>query len=124
MNAPRPRVLLVVNSLGYGGTERMIERLVLALEARGEVRYTVASLEGPGPIGARLKAAGVDVRAFHLPGGALADPRRPPRAPAPAAIREVRPGPQLPVSFALRLPSGAPGRAVGAAADLLRALPR
>jgi len=71
MTAARPRVLLVVNSLGYGGTERMIERLVLALEARGEVRYTVASLEGPGPIGARLKAAGVDVRAFHLPGGAL-----------------------------------------------------
>ncbi|HET8945738.1 MAG TPA: glycosyltransferase family 4 protein [Candidatus Polarisedimenticolia bacterium] len=71
MSAPRPRVLLVVNSLGYGGTERMIERLVLALEARGEVRYTVASLEGPGPIGARLKAAGVDVRAFHLSGGAL-----------------------------------------------------
>ena len=71
MSAPRPRVLLVVNSLGYGGTERMIERLVLTLEARGDVRYTVASLEGPGPIGARLKAAGVDVRAFHLPGGAL-----------------------------------------------------
>jgi len=71
LSAPRPRVLLVVNSLGYGGTERMIERLVLALEGRGDVRYTVVSLEDPGPIGARLKAAGIDVRAFRLRGGAL-----------------------------------------------------
>ena len=70
MSAP-PRVLLVVNSLGYGGTERMIERLVLALERRGDVRFTVASLEGTGPIGARLRGKGVDVRAFGLEGGAL-----------------------------------------------------
>jgi glycosyltransferase involved in cell wall biosynthesis len=70
VSAP-PRVLLVVNSLGFGGTERMIERLVLALEGRGEVRFTVVSLEGPGPIGARLKAGGVDVRALGIEGGAL-----------------------------------------------------
>jgi glycosyltransferase involved in cell wall biosynthesis len=70
MSSP-PRVLLVVNSLGYGGTERMIERLVLALEGGGAVRYTVVTLEGPGPIGARLRRQGIDVRAFGLEGGAL-----------------------------------------------------
>jgi glycosyltransferase involved in cell wall biosynthesis len=59
-----PRVLLVVNSLGIGGTERMIERLVLALHGDGRVRYTVLSLETPGPIGARLQAAGVPVVAL------------------------------------------------------------
>lgn len=59
-----PRVLLVVNSLGIGGTERMIERLVLALNGDGRVRYHVLSLETPGPIGARLLAAGVPVTAL------------------------------------------------------------
>jgi hypothetical protein len=64
------RVLLVVNSLGFGGTERMIERLVLQLERAGQARFTVCSLAGPGPIGARLAAAGTAVRAFGIGGGA------------------------------------------------------
>ena len=65
-----PRVLLVVNSLGYGGTERMIERLVTALEGRGDVLFTIVTLEGKGPIGARLQKDGRDVRPLGLAGGA------------------------------------------------------
>jgi len=74
-----PRVLLVVNSLGFGGTERMIERMTLHLTASGQVRYTILSLEDEGPIGARLRAAGVEVLALghrgalrQVLGGALA----------------------------------------------------
>ena len=65
-----PSVLLVINSLGYGGTERMVERLVLHQQAAGRVRYTVLSLETPGPIGERLAAAGVPVLALHRHGAA------------------------------------------------------
>jgi len=65
-----PRVLLVVNSLGYGGTERMVERLVTALEGRGDVLFTIVTLEGKGPIGARLQKDGRDVRPLALTGGA------------------------------------------------------
>jgi len=64
------RVLLVVNSLGFGGTERMIERLVLHLTRAGSVRFTVCSLGERGPIGDRLAGAGIDVRAFGIGGGA------------------------------------------------------
>jgi glycosyltransferase involved in cell wall biosynthesis len=64
------RVLLVVNSLGFGGTERMIERLVRHLERSGRARFTVCSLAGRGPIGARLALDGTDVRAFGIGGGA------------------------------------------------------
>jgi glycosyltransferase involved in cell wall biosynthesis len=67
----RPRVLLVVNSLGYGGTERMVERLVRTLEGRGDVRYTIVTLEGAGPIGTRLRREGCDLRPLRLEGGAL-----------------------------------------------------
>lgn len=63
-------MLLVVNSLGYGGTERMIERLVTALEGRGDVLFTIVTLEGKGPIGARLQKDGRDVRPLGLSGGA------------------------------------------------------
>lgn len=66
-----PRVLLVVNSLGYGGTERMVERLVRTLEGRGDVRYTIVTLEGSGPIGTRLRREGCDLRPLRLEGGAL-----------------------------------------------------
>jgi len=66
-----PSVLLVVNSLGYGGTERMIERMTLQLSASGRVRYTVCSLGSEGPVGARLRARGVEVIALGGRGGAL-----------------------------------------------------
>lgn len=65
-----PRVLLVVNSLGYGGTERMVERLVTELEGRGDVLFTIVTLERHGPIGARLQKDGRDVRPLGLTGGA------------------------------------------------------
>lgn len=71
MSSPGPvRVLLVVNSLGFGGTERMIERLTRELQRSGTARFTVCSLAGRGPIGARLAEAGIEVRAFGIGGGA------------------------------------------------------
>jgi len=63
-----PRVLLVVNSLGIGGTERMIERLVVHLSVTGQARVTVCSLEDEGPIGGRLRSHGVPVVALGLRG--------------------------------------------------------
>jgi len=65
-----PRVLLVVNSLGIGGTERMIETLVTHMSRDGRVRFTVCSLGEEGVIGARLKAAGVPVVALRRRGAA------------------------------------------------------
>jgi L-malate glycosyltransferase len=65
-----PRVLLVVNSLGIGGTERMIETLVTHMSRGGRVRFTVCSLGEEGVIGGRLKAAGVPVVALGRHGAA------------------------------------------------------
>jgi glycosyltransferase involved in cell wall biosynthesis len=65
-----PRVLLVVNSLGIGGTERMIETLVVHLNRAGQVRFTVCSLGDEGTTGARLKAGGVSVVALGARGAA------------------------------------------------------
>jgi glycosyltransferase involved in cell wall biosynthesis len=66
-----PRVLLVVNSLGLGGTERMIQRMVSSLAATRSVCFTVCSLETAGPIGTALRDAGVEVIALGGHGGAL-----------------------------------------------------
>ncbi len=65
------RVLAVVNSLEFGGTERMLERLAVELEASGDVAMTVASLEGVGAIGTRLRGRGIEVLAFEARGGTL-----------------------------------------------------
>src|SRR5262245_26068814 len=65
-----PRVLLVVNSLGIGGTERMIETLVTHLTRDGRVRFTVCSLGEEGAIGGRLREAGVPVVALGWRGAA------------------------------------------------------
>ena len=65
------RVLAVVNSLEFGGTERMLERLAVELEASGRVAMTVASLEGVGAIGTRLRGRGIEVLAFGARGGTL-----------------------------------------------------
>ncbi len=67
--AAAPQVLLVVNSLRYGGTERMIERMTTHLHDSGKVRYTLCTLEDEGPIGAQLRARGVEVIALGLGGG-------------------------------------------------------
>jgi len=65
-----PRVLVVVNSLGIGGTERMVERLTMHLEAAGQVRFTVCSLGAEGAIGGRLRSSGVPVVALGYRGAA------------------------------------------------------
>jgi hypothetical protein len=71
MSAPaRLRVVHVITGLGYGGAERMLERLLGALDPR-EFESAVWSLGGVGPIGARLTAQGIPVHALCL------DPRLP-----------------------------------------------
>lgn len=45
-------VIHVLHSLGVGGTENGVVNLIRALE--GEVRHTVVSMTGPGPLAARL----------------------------------------------------------------------
>ena len=71
MNAPRPlRVVHVITGLGFGGAERMLERLLGALDSQ-EFESAVWSLGGVGPIGARLIAQGIPVHALEL------DPRLP-----------------------------------------------
>jgi glycosyltransferase involved in cell wall biosynthesis len=66
-----PRVLLVINSLVYGGAERMMQRMISRLNGQGRVRYTVCSLEGDGPIGARLRSDGVEVITLDGRGGTV-----------------------------------------------------
>ena len=69
-DAGAPRVLIVVNSLSFGGTERMLERLVVRLSESGRAAFTVVSLEERGPVGDRLSRRGVEVIALGLRGGA------------------------------------------------------
>ena len=71
MNEKAIRVLAVVNSLDYGGTERMLERMVLALHEPGRLEFTVCSLGGVGPIGQRLRARGIEVIALGTRGGVI-----------------------------------------------------
>ena len=66
-----PRVLLVINSLVYGGAERMMQRMISRLNGQGRVHFTVCSLEGDGPIGARLRADGVEVVILGGRGGTV-----------------------------------------------------
>ncbi len=66
-----PRVLALVNSLGYGGAETMLERMVLAITATGGARFTVCSLEDDGPIGRRLRKRGIEVIGLGARGGTL-----------------------------------------------------
>lgn len=69
--AAPPRVLLVINSLVYGGAERMMQRMISRLGGQGHVRYTVCSLEEDGPIGALLRADGVEVINLGITGGTV-----------------------------------------------------
>jgi glycosyltransferase involved in cell wall biosynthesis len=62
-------VLAVVNGLGYGGTERMLERLVRALTSSGEAQFTVCSLSDEGPIGRELRSSGIEVVSLGARGG-------------------------------------------------------
>lgn len=57
------RVSHVITGLGMGGAERTLERLVLAT---GDLHHEVISLGGDGPVGDRLRQAGVGVHAAGL----------------------------------------------------------
>jgi len=69
MSSEPLRVLVVVNSLGFGGTERMVESLVTGLAGSRGVRFTVCTLGGAGPIGRRLRVRGVEVVECRAGGG-------------------------------------------------------
>jgi len=71
VNVRQLRVLVVINDLGFGGTERMLERLAIRLTDLGRVRFTVCSLGSVGPIGRRLQARNIEVIALGARGGAL-----------------------------------------------------
>ena len=60
------RALVIANSLGLGGAEKILESTVLSLMRRQEVSFTVCSLDGEGIIGRRLRARGVEVIALGL----------------------------------------------------------
>ena len=57
------RVLQVLTCDGVGGTEHMVASLVEHLD-REQVACDVVTLDAPGPIAARLRAAGVPVRSL------------------------------------------------------------
>jgi glycosyltransferase involved in cell wall biosynthesis len=63
--------LVVVNGLDLGGTERMLERMVLHVNETKRVRFTVCSLGDKGPIGRSLSARGIEVIALGGTGGTV-----------------------------------------------------
>ncbi len=74
-----PRVLFLVTGLGVGGAETALERLIPQLQAQGLV-CAVASLRELGPLGERMRAAGIAVHALGM---------RPPR-PSLAGLWRLR----------------------------------
>lgn len=67
------RVVHIITGLGVGGAETMLAKLLEAETAAG-VRRTVGvlCLDRPGPLAARIEAAGVPVHALDLPRRGLA----------------------------------------------------
>lgn len=59
------RVLLVTNGLRYGGAERIVEALALALKERGDVVAAVATTRD-GPLGDTLRAQGITVKVLGI----------------------------------------------------------
>lgn len=59
------RVLLVINGLDFGGTERAVELIALALRARGH-QVCVLSVKRPGRIAERLRGRGVSVLSLQM----------------------------------------------------------
>ncbi len=66
MNARRPRVCFIADSLVVGGAERVIEALATGLPREG-FETSVFLLRAPGPVGDALIARSVDVRSHLLP---------------------------------------------------------
>ena len=59
------RILYLITDLEVGGTERALERLVLALDRR-QFEPVVVALKGDGPIGRTLASHGIDVVSLKL----------------------------------------------------------
>jgi glycosyltransferase involved in cell wall biosynthesis len=66
------KVLHVISSLGVGGAEAMLTKLLHATAAQADA--TVVSLTGDGPIGERIRALGVETAFLGMRRG-LPDPR-------------------------------------------------
>lgn len=71
------RALFLSSGLGVGGAELALERLIPQLQARGVV-CAVASLRELGPVGERMRAAGIEVHALGM---------RPPRPSIAGFVR-------------------------------------
>lgn len=62
------KILHVITGLRVGGAERFLQRLILASGARHGLRHTVISLVELGPVGAELRAAGIEVHPIESRG--------------------------------------------------------
>lgn len=86
------RIVHVITSLGIGGAERMVQRLVETHARNDQVESIVISLTSVGVIGEELKRAGFAVEALHMRSGlaglvALARLRARLRALAPDVVQ-------------------------------------
>jgi glycosyltransferase involved in cell wall biosynthesis len=61
------RIVHLITGLRVGGAEHMLEKLVTGMD-RAAFSNTVVSLTSEGPIGARLRAAGIPVHALGMTG--------------------------------------------------------
>lgn len=71
------KILHIISGLRVGGAERFLQRLITLPGAPGGACHVVVSLVELGPVGAELRAAGIEVHAlgirgpFSLPGGTV-----------------------------------------------------
>jgi glycosyltransferase involved in cell wall biosynthesis/predicted nucleic acid-binding Zn-ribbon protein len=65
--ANRLKVVAFIHNLNHEGASTILSDLVLDLAARGSFEFVVVSFQD-GPLGDRLRAAGVEVRIVALPG--------------------------------------------------------
>ncbi|MDD5037253.1 MAG: hypothetical protein PHE55_21210, partial [Methylococcaceae bacterium] len=65
-NGGRISVLHIISGLGFGGAERMLQKLVLHSDAT-RFRHEVVSLREVGPIGEELLASGIPVIGLGFP---------------------------------------------------------
>ena len=67
------RIVHVISGLSTGGAEGMLARLIAALQRSGTA-HEVVSLTTVGPVGAKLRAAGIEVAGLEMRSG-VPDPR-------------------------------------------------
>jgi glycosyltransferase involved in cell wall biosynthesis len=76
MGGPLPTIFHVITTLGFGGAERMLARVIFADQGRKPIRHVVVSLLGGG-YAEQIRATGVEVhnlgldRVWRFPGAIL-----------------------------------------------------